>query len=162
MFQQIDEHMQKSREERRKHLKLDTECITIGGTSGMFKGLLAHHLKTTVPHRMSVMLCHACNNAGCSNPKHLYWGTAKDNHIDSVEAGTYRRVYIDKEHASALGKKYGGRNKLSDDRIREIHTAIDAEPKTRGWIARVSKSLGVSHTQVRRYDAEQYRGRLTA
>lgn len=162
MFTQIEEHMKQSRDERRSHLKLDTECTFIGGTSGMFKGLLAHHLKTMVPHRSSVMLCHACNNGGCSNVDHLYWGTAKDNHIDSVEAGTYRRVYIDKEHASTMGKKYGGRNKLSDDRIRQIHAAIDAEPKTWGWVARVSKTLNVSHTQVRRYDTEQYRCRLTA
>lgn len=162
MYRRIEEYMQQGREERRAHLKLKTPCVAIGGTSGMFKGLLAHHLKTMVPHRSSVMLCHACNNGGCSNVDHLYWGTAKDNHIDSVEAGTYKRVFIDKEHASALGKRYGGMNKLSDDRIREIHAAIDAEPRTRGWIARVSRTLNVSHTQVRRYDAKQYRCRLPA
>jgi hypothetical protein len=32
---------------------------------------------------------HGCNNPSCCNPKHLRWGTPKDNHLDSVKAGTH-------------------------------------------------------------------------
>ncbi len=31
---------------------------------------------------------HNCNNANCVNPHHLYLGDAKDNSVDSDEAGT--------------------------------------------------------------------------
>ena len=30
-------------------------------------------------------MCHACNNGKCSNPKHLYWGTASENRMDRVK-----------------------------------------------------------------------------
>lgn len=34
------------------------------------------------------MACHSCGNDWCSNPKHVYWGTAKNNYDDSVRHGT--------------------------------------------------------------------------
>jgi hypothetical protein len=86
MFEPAPQYMKRSREERQKHLKLDEPCVEIGGNSTTFRGLLAHFLKTTIPDR-KIHLCHACNNAGCSNVKHMYWGSAKDNFQDQVENG---------------------------------------------------------------------------
>ena len=34
-------------------------------------------------------LCHACHNDKCSNPKHLYWGTRKENVQDAKDNGTF-------------------------------------------------------------------------
>lgn len=83
----INEHITLSRDDRRAHLNLDEPCCERGGNSTNHKGVLAQYLDTTIPSGR-ILLCHACNNGKCSNPKHLYWGTDKDNlSIDRAEAG---------------------------------------------------------------------------
>lgn len=74
----VTEFIKHSREERRKHLKLDEPCCERGGNSTNHKGVLAQYLGTTIPSGR-ILLCHACNNGKCSNPRHLYWGTDKEN-----------------------------------------------------------------------------------
>jgi hypothetical protein len=74
----ITEFITRSREERRAHLNLEDLCCERGGNSTNHKGVLAQYLDTTIPSGR-ILLCHACHNAKCSNPKHLYWGTDKDN-----------------------------------------------------------------------------------
>lgn len=93
-FTDISDHMKLNREARRAHLDLDTECILIGGKdSREYRGLLAYHLGTTIPTgKFKIVLCHACNTTGCSNPKHLYWGTRQDNHQDAVESGAWQSI----------------------------------------------------------------------
>ncbi len=93
MFIPIDEYIKLSKEERQTHLDLSTECIEIGGNSPRFRGLLAHYLKTTIPSGIKIQLCHACHNGKCSNPKHLYWGTHKEN---INESGTIWERMINK------------------------------------------------------------------
>lgn len=88
MFKQIDEYMLLTKTERQAHIDLSDNCIEIGGNSPRFRGLLAHHLKTTIPKGMKVHLCHACNNDKCSNPNHLYWGTPRENYFDAIAKGT--------------------------------------------------------------------------
>ena len=83
----IEEYILLSREDRQRHLKLDEACIERGAGSYYFKGLLAHLLDTTVPTGHKIHLCHACHNAKCGNPNHLYWGTAQENRQDQVENG---------------------------------------------------------------------------
>ena len=99
----IIEYMQLSREERRAHLDLETACDERGiRYSYNLIGLLAWTRDTTIPQKGNkIVVCHACSNAKCSNPYHLYWGTYKDNHIDSVEAGTHSSIY------ERTMKKYG-------------------------------------------------------
>jgi hypothetical protein len=83
-----EEFIKLSREERTSHLDLDSPCDMRGGESKHFKGLLAHHLNTTIPKGF-IYLCHACHNGGCSNVKHLYWGTPKDNRRDFMTTENY-------------------------------------------------------------------------
>ena len=76
---------------RQEHINLLESCIERGGNSTNHKGVLAQFLDTTIPYGTKILLCHACNNAKCSNPKHLYWGTPKENVEDAILAGTFHR-----------------------------------------------------------------------
>lgn len=76
----LKEFIQKSREERKAHIDLEEPCLERGGNSTNHKGVLAQYLDTTIPSGR-ILLCHSCNNERCSNPKHLYWGTDKENTI---------------------------------------------------------------------------------
>ena len=78
-----------TKHDRQKHLDLLDECFERGGTSTNHKGVLAQYLNTDIPYGTKHLLCHACNNSKCSNPKHLYWGTPKENVEDSINAGTH-------------------------------------------------------------------------
>jgi len=84
-----------TREQRMSHLNLLDDCIEIGGNSVKYQGLLAYFLNTTIPERggKKIMVCHACNNPKCSNPKHLYWGSTSDNVLDSQKIGTWKSAY---------------------------------------------------------------------
>ena len=77
----INEFIKEPREVRRAHLKLEEPCCERGGNSTNHKGVLAQYIDTTIPSGR-ILLCHACNNERCSNPKHLYWGTDKENIIE--------------------------------------------------------------------------------
>ena len=162
----MKDYIKLSREERRKHLNLNTPCINIGGDSRSFRGLLAHYLKTTISK--SVYVCHACNNSKCSNVNHLYWGTPKDNHIDQVECGNWTsprertiKKYgleeankISKKASSLGGKAGGGKNKLTKEQIKKYKEVIlECDFPKRGWQSRAAKKINISHTQIKRvYD----------
>ena len=96
----ITEYIKKDRNERRLHLDLSEPCCERGGNSTVHKGVLAQYLTSTIPFGR-ILLCHACNNGGCSNPKHLYWGTDKDNIQDAIEFGTHKNPW------QRLVDKYG-------------------------------------------------------
>lgn len=83
----IEEYMKRSKDERQKHLNLNDACIERGGNSHQCRVLLAHVLDTSIPKGMKIHLCHACYNDKCNNPKHLYWGTASENHQDRMDSG---------------------------------------------------------------------------
>jgi hypothetical protein len=113
----ITEFIDRSREERRGHLQLDEACCERGGNSTNHKGVLAQYLNTTIP-RGRILLCHACHNAKCSNPRHLYWGTDKDNlTIDRAEQpGGWKTPWerrVEKygyKEACAMNSKVGNTN----------------------------------------------------
>ena len=86
-MQKIEEYILKPKKQRQAHLDLDEPCIERGGQSMYCKGLLAHILETTIPAGKKIHVCHACHNGKCSNPKHLYWGTAQENRLDAIENG---------------------------------------------------------------------------
>ena len=164
IFVDINKYMKLSREERRKHLHLESDCIEIGGLSQFFRGLLAHHLGTTIGDR-SVYVCHACNNPKCSNPNHLYWGTPTDNIIDQKEAGTWKSAYqkmLEKngpeatrkmlsQRARSGGKIGGGHNRLTESDLANWKIAIESVmPRKRGWISNLGRKMDCTHTQVKR------------
>lgn len=133
----IEEYIAKSKSERQQHLDLTESCIERGGPqkgglSSYCKGLMAHLLNTTIPSGHKIHVCHACNNEKCSNPKHLYWGTAQENRLDQGEGNSVWDRMIEKygyEEACRMnskGKKgntYGSGNKgkpLSEEHKRKI------------------------------------------
>lgn len=83
----INEYINLSLAERQQHLKLKEPCLERGGQSMYMKGLLAHIHDTTIPSGKKIHVCHACHNAKCSNPNHLYWGTAQENRMDAKANG---------------------------------------------------------------------------
>lgn len=83
----ILEYITLPKAERQQHIRLNEDCVERGAGSYYFKGLLAHLLDTTIPTGHKIHLCHACNNAKCGNPNHLYWGTAQENRQDQVTNG---------------------------------------------------------------------------
>ena len=79
--------LEKDLQERLKHIDVDSACIERGGNSTVHRGVLAQYLNTNIP--TGIDLCHYCGNGSCSNPKHLYWGSRKENVADSVRHGTW-------------------------------------------------------------------------
>lgn len=91
-MQLIEDYIALPKQTRQEHLDLSSACIERGGPkrSGLStycKGLLAHLLDTTMPSGHTILVCHACHNSKCSNPNHLYWGTAKENTHDAMMNG---------------------------------------------------------------------------
>ena len=101
----IEEYIQQSKQNRQSHLRLTEPCIERGGPqkgglSSYCKGLMAHLLDTSIPTGHKIHICHACNNEKCSNPAHLYWGTAQENATDRMNNG-------DKTIFEKMVEKYG-------------------------------------------------------
>jgi hypothetical protein len=94
---------EKTREERKKLLKLDESCHLRGlKYSTQLIALVAYHYDTTLPENGNkIVVCHGCMNSSCSNPNHMYWGTKKDNKLDDYELGGHKTIYQN------MVKKYG-------------------------------------------------------
>ena len=149
----IEEYITQSKADRQKHIDLTDPCVERGGPqkgglSSYCKGLMAHLLDTTIPSGHKIHVCHACNNERCSNPKHLYWGTAQENKQDQGEGNSVwdRTVkkygYEEACRMNSRGKKgntYGSSNKgklLSEDQKKKISESIKAHwEKRRGQVA---------------------------
>ena len=95
----VEEWIKESKKVRTAHLILEEPCIERGGNSTVHRGVLAEYLGTNLPDKLD--LCHACGNGKCSNPKHLYWGTRKENIEDAKRHGTWKSPW------DALVEKYG-------------------------------------------------------
>lgn len=111
----LSEYITKDRNERRAHLDLSEPCIERGGNSTNHKGVLAQFLNTDIPSGR-ILLCHACHNSKCSNPKHLYWGTDRDNFEDAKQNGTHKTPWeytVERygyETACMMNSKMGNKN----------------------------------------------------
>ena len=85
----LKEYILLPKQERQQHTNLTLPCIERGGNSTNHKGVLAQYLNTNIPSGR-ILLCHACGNGKCSEPKHLYWGTYRENTVeDGIKFGTY-------------------------------------------------------------------------
>ena len=126
------------KEERQKHLELNEPCCERGGSSTQHKGVLAEFLGTQIPSGR-ILCCHACNNGKCSNPKHLYWGTDRENIVEDGETfGTYdtawdRRVEkygyeiackMNSHGNKSAGGKAGKGKVLSEEHKRKISESL--------------------------------------
>lgn len=112
---QIEEYILLSKEERQHHLRLDEPCIERGGQSMYLKGLLAHLHDTTIPSGHKIHVCHACHNGKCSNPNHVYWGTASENRLDANANGAltiWERMVAKYgiEEATKINSRKGNKN----------------------------------------------------
>lgn len=96
----VETYLIKGKSERQLHLDLNDECKERGGNSTNHRGVLAQYLDTPIYGRPAD-LCHACHNDKCSNPKHLYWGTRKENVQDAKDAGTFKTPW------ESMVEKYG-------------------------------------------------------
>lgn len=123
-------------------------------------GAVGRNGKTIGTHRYSYILaygaippgkliCHKCNNRRCVNPSHLYAGTSKDNHNDSVRAGT--AVHPENITSSRFGVARPAPigtehplSKLTEDLVRQIRQRA-ADGETHRAIA---ASLGIGKTIV--------------
>ena len=135
-----NEYMSQSKKIRQGHLDLEDECIERilktqyqqSGYSYYLKGLLAHILDTNIPllnkDGVKVLLAHACNNAKCANPKHLYWATHKENVHDS---GTCYERNLKKN-----GKQF------IIDSARKV-----AKQKPPGFFSKINNRKGTKHTE---------------
>jgi len=114
----IEDYITQSKVERQQHIDLNDPCVERGGPqkgglSSYCKGLMAHLLDTTIPSGHKIHICHACNNEKCSNPKHLYWGTAQENRLDQKKDSVWERTV----------KKYGEEEaKRMNSKIRKGNT----------------------------------------
>ena len=114
----IEQYILLSKSDRQSHLRLDEPCTERGGPekgglSAYCKGLIAHILDTSIPTGKKIHVCHACNNSKCSNPYHLYWGTAKENRNDLVATGLDKSVWqrtVDKYGAEEASKMFSRKN----------------------------------------------------
>jgi hypothetical protein len=89
----LDEYIRLSKEERQQHLNLDEMCLERGGNSTNHRGVLSQFLDTNIPGH-KILLAHACNNAKCSNPRHLYWSTHRENTVeDGAKFGTWKNPW---------------------------------------------------------------------
>jgi hypothetical protein len=137
-FISIEDYIKKSIQERTKHLDLNQPCIEIGGNSTAFRGLLSFYLKVTIPSGCKIHLCHKCNNSKCSNPNHLYYGTAKENWKDQVENGTYKSIWqrkVDKWGIEEAKKMQAKGNKSSGGKGNK------GKPKSESHKKKISESL---------------------
>jgi hypothetical protein len=121
----IEEYIKQTKIERQAHIDLNDPCVqrggpSNGGLSSYCKGLLAHLFDTTIPSGHKIHVCHACNNEKCSNPKHLYWGTAQENRLDQGDTKSTWERTVEKYGEEAarrlnserqLGNKAGSGNK---------------------------------------------------
>ena len=90
---ELDVYIKFTKEQRQKHLDLNSDCLERGGNSTNHRGVLAQFLDTNIPNN-KVVLAHACNNPNCSNPKHLYWATQYENIVeDGKSFGTWKNPW---------------------------------------------------------------------
>ena len=115
-MQDINEYMKLPKEARQAHISLTEDCIERStdpkGISTMCRVLLAHIFDTTLPSGRKIHLCHACNNAKCCNPNHLYWGTATENRHDSPRKSAWEYT-VAKYGLEQARRKAGSGDKLA-------------------------------------------------
>jgi hypothetical protein len=91
------------------------------------------------------LACHACDNPGCVNPKHLFAGSQSDNMVDARNKG--RITYLcGEKHLNHLHPEYVPRGvnqhfaKLNEDDVLRIRAANHVSNRVLGIQFRVDRS----------------------
>lgn len=159
----LEEYISLSKEERQKHIDLTEPCLERGGNSTNHRGVLAQFLNTSIPgHR--IVLAHACNNGKCSNPKHLYWGTHKENTEDAIEFGTHKTIFektvlkYGREQTfkimrknSQIGSSKGGKANLGKAKSESHREKISESLKGRKFITNGFENKQVHPEEISKY-----------
>ena len=90
-----------------------------------------------------IAACHSCDNRGCCNPHHLFWGSYEDNTQDAIKKG--------RKWAAGINPKQqlGERNpncKLTKKKAALIRRAIGSQRK-------IAEMFGISQAHVSRIKA---------
>lgn len=93
--------------------------------------------------------CHSCGNGhlGCVNPRHLYWGTRKENVADMIAHDTAKFFGGVKSGENAAGTKY------DDATIEGVRRRLDAGEKG----LHIARDIGISQAHVSRIKCGQAR-----
>jgi hypothetical protein len=137
----LKEYILLPKEIRQTHIDITAPCVDRGGNSTNHKGVLAQYINSDIPSGR-ILLCHACGNEKCSEPRHLYWGTDRENIVeDGTKFGTWKNPWerqVEKygyEEACKRnsrvkeGNTYGSGNKgksKSEDHKKKIAESIRA------------------------------------
>ena len=116
--------------ERQAHLDLSEPCIPFPEGTKIraiyaYSGDLLGRFLGTKRLARPACVCHACHNADCRNPRHIYWGSYSDNVQDAIANGTaYVPVYNrksgdEKNPAAAYANRCAGQ-KRRQERIRAL------------------------------------------
>lgn len=77
----------------------------VKGDDGKHRPRYAHRFSYELhygPIPCGMHVCHKCDNPGCVRPDHLFLGTDKDNHHDSIRKGRRRGVVVTDEAVRAI------------------------------------------------------------
>lgn len=123
--------------------KMDTDkCLEFPGAPDLdgYKSITMCGRKARV-HRVMCALVHGepngrralhhCDNPGCVNPKHLYWGTDADNVRDCMQR---RRFCIGEDRKQA---------KLTNQQVREIRAST-------GPVKLIAEKFGITYRKARK------------
>jgi len=145
MITDFKSYMSLPKVERQKHLDLSAACVERGGNSTNHRGLLAYYLDTVIPTGRAAVLAHACNNAKCSNPMHLYWATDRENIVeDGTEFGTWKHPW------DRLVEKYGlkeARKRNSRGNKSAGGKANKGKPKSDEHRKKISEAIRRKHAE---------------
>ena len=138
-----EEYLLMPQDERQIHLDLTEACNERGGISTNHRGVLAQYLNTPI-YGKPADLCHACHNEKCSNPKHLYWGTRKENIQDAKNNGTWAPAWV------RLVEKYGYEEACNMQRRpnNKGGSGNRGKPKTREHRQKISEAIKLKYAGV--------------
>jgi len=118
--------------------------LQIGGSNG--GRILAHRLSWELKHGAipdGMQLCHRCDNPPCVNPRHLFLGTAADNHADMVRKGRARFTF--RERPELMSGEINVHAKLTAVDVRQIRHL-----RASGWtMTKLAGRFGVTRQNVR-------------
>lgn len=121
--------------------------ITHGEEMHEHKNLKAHRVSYeihfgSIPENM--LVCHICDNRSCSNPKHLFLGSCKDNVNDMIIKGRRR---------DTKGEK-NGLNKITEIQVREIREKYNSNKVKEKYLEKefstfkLSQEYGISQSII--------------